>query len=113
MALPFCNKGDKLICSVCSKKFTATDDTKYIINGGYVCDWSCFLSVIKEREKKKKLEAKQLEKAKKEEKTEQPVVEAKVEETPTKKRGRPKKQEVIIVPDIITKKRRGRPKKQN
>lgn len=33
-----------LTCSICGKKFKPTDDTKYIANGGYTCDWKCFFN---------------------------------------------------------------------
>lgn len=35
--------GEELICPVCGTIFEATDDTKYIIKGDYVCNWECFL----------------------------------------------------------------------
>lgn len=115
MSLPYCKKGDKLVCSVCGKKFIASDNTKYIINGGYVCEWNCFLSVIKEREKKAKLEAKVLKKLEnKQEKCENNIeIENIISEDSTvvvKKRGRPKKNKLdeVVIP---VKKKRGRPKK--
>lgn len=43
--------GDELICSVCGEIFKATNDTKYIINGGYTCSWKCFLEEAKRRHK--------------------------------------------------------------
>ena len=42
-----------LICPVCGKEFKPNDDTKYIIAGGYVCDWKCFLKELKRREAEK------------------------------------------------------------
>ena len=38
-----------LICPVCREEFKPNDDTKYIIAGGYVCDWKCFLKESKRR----------------------------------------------------------------
>ena len=43
----------KLICPVCGKEFTASDDTKYIAGGGFTCDWKCFLDHIKNASVKK------------------------------------------------------------
>ena len=47
-----------LICSVCGKEFKATDDTRYIIAGGYTCTWKCFLNEMKQREAKRKTKEK-------------------------------------------------------
>lgn len=47
-----------LICSVCGESFKANDDTRYIIAGGYTCDWKCFLNEVKRREAEKKKELK-------------------------------------------------------
>ncbi len=46
-----------LICPVCGKEFEADEDTMYIANGGYVCDWKkCFMKVAREKsEERKKL----------------------------------------------------------
>ncbi len=44
---------NKLICSVCGQEFTPDDDTKYIIAGGYTCDWKCFLNEAKRRDAEK------------------------------------------------------------
>jgi predicted nucleic acid-binding Zn-ribbon protein len=41
---------EKLICTVCGKEFSPNNDTKYIINGGYTCDWKCFLNEAKKRD---------------------------------------------------------------
>ena len=35
--------GTQLWCPVCGKYFKATDDTRYIRWGHYVCAWKCFL----------------------------------------------------------------------
>ena len=43
--------GNKYICSVCEKQFVATEDNKYIINGGYTCSWKCFLQEFRKRQK--------------------------------------------------------------
>lgn len=43
--------GNKYICSVCEKQFVATEDSKYIINGGYTCSWKCFLQEFRKRQK--------------------------------------------------------------
>jgi len=45
--------GEKLVCTVCGKEFTVTEDTKYIAKGGYVCNWKCFLARVKEVELEK------------------------------------------------------------
>lgn len=37
-----------LVCPICGKEFTRTDDTKYITHGAYTCSWECFLRTIKE-----------------------------------------------------------------
>lgn len=43
-----------LACPVCQKEFKPNEDTKYIAAGGYTCSWKCFLTVVKQREEKKK-----------------------------------------------------------
>jgi len=43
--------GNKYICSVCEKQFVATEDDKYIINGGYTCSWKCFLQEFRKHQK--------------------------------------------------------------
>ena len=43
--------GDKLVCPVCGKEFVATEDTVYIIRGGYTCSWKCFLEVARNNTK--------------------------------------------------------------
>ena len=48
--------GDQLSCPVCQKSFVSTEDTKYIISGGYTCSWKCFLKRCKEREQEKEVE---------------------------------------------------------
>lgn len=45
---------EKLICTVCGEEFEPDDDTKYIIAGGYTCDWKCFLNEAKRRDAEKK-----------------------------------------------------------
>lgn len=37
-----------LVCPICGKEFTRTDDTRYITHGAYTCSWECFLKAIKE-----------------------------------------------------------------
>lgn len=49
---------EMLICPICGKKFEPNDDTKYIIAGGYTCDWECFLNETKRREAIKEKESK-------------------------------------------------------
>ena len=44
-----------LICPVCNKEFKVNDDTKYIVKGGYVCDWKCFKQRMKDTEEARKL----------------------------------------------------------
>lgn len=46
-------KGESYVCPVCKKVFKATDDTKYIAQGGYTCSWQCFLDPVKHPEKYK------------------------------------------------------------
>ena len=48
------NSSQTLICSVCGKEFEPNDDTKYIISGGYTCNWKCFLNESKRRDSEKK-----------------------------------------------------------
>ena len=42
-----------LTCPVCQKEFKPTDDTKYIVTGGYTCSWKCFLIEVKKQEENK------------------------------------------------------------
>lgn len=44
----------ELICSVCGKKFKANEKTRFIIAGGYTCDWNCFSDEYKKREAERK-----------------------------------------------------------
>ena len=41
------NVQEKLICPVCGKEFPINDDTKYIVAGGYTCNWKCFLTDVR------------------------------------------------------------------
>jgi hypothetical protein len=41
-----------LTCPVCGEEFEVTDDTKYIIAGGYTCSWKCFLNEMYRRKEK-------------------------------------------------------------
>ena len=34
--------GEELTCPVCKKVFKATNETRYIRNGGHTCSWECF-----------------------------------------------------------------------
>ena len=43
-----------LTCPICNKEFNASNDTRYIIAGGYTCSWKCFLNEAKKREAIKK-----------------------------------------------------------
>ena len=52
------NPQGKLVCPVCGKEFEPNDDTKYIIDGGYVCDWKCFLKEVKKRKAAKEVDNK-------------------------------------------------------
>ena len=52
--IPEVKIGERLVCPVCNKEFKATDDTKYIVSGGYTCSWKCFLTRVKEAEDEKK-----------------------------------------------------------
>ena len=45
-------------CPICGKEFKATDNTRFIICGGYTCSWKCFSNEIKKREAAKKKENK-------------------------------------------------------
>ena len=47
------NSKNTLICTVCGNEFEITDDTKYIIAGGYTCSWKCFLNEMHKRNKEK------------------------------------------------------------
>ena len=40
--------GTKMWCPVCGSYFKATDDTRYIRHGMYVCGWKCFRDPSKE-----------------------------------------------------------------
>nr|DAP06662.1 MAG TPA: protein of unknown function (DUF3330) [Caudoviricetes sp.] len=42
--------GDELVCPVCGKKFKFGERSKYIVAGGYVCSWECFLKRGKHKE---------------------------------------------------------------
>ena len=42
-----------LMCPVCCSVFEITDDTKYIIAGGYTCSWKCFLNEMYKRNREK------------------------------------------------------------
>ena len=42
--------GERLTCPVCNKEFKVTDDTCYIVAGGYTCSWKCFLKRVAGRE---------------------------------------------------------------
>lgn len=44
-----------LICPVCKKEFEVSDDTKYIVKGGYVCDWKCFKQRMKDTKEERQL----------------------------------------------------------
>ena len=48
------NVQEKLICPVCGKEFPVSDDTKYIVAGGYTCNWKCFLTEVRRTEAEKK-----------------------------------------------------------
>ena len=52
--IPKIEIGDQLVCPVCGKEFTATEDTKYLVNRQYVCEWKCFLKRAKEPKQKTK-----------------------------------------------------------
>ena len=41
--------GTKMWCPVCGTYFKATDDTRYIRFGMYVCSWKCFRDPSKEQ----------------------------------------------------------------
>lgn len=58
MDIPEIKLGDRLVCPICNKEFTATEDTKYIAGGGYVCAWKCFLARVKETQADTKKEKK-------------------------------------------------------
>lgn len=46
--------GEKLICPVCNKTFVVSEDTKYIVVGGYTCEWKCFLAKVREPKQDKR-----------------------------------------------------------
>lgn len=58
MDIPEIKLGDRLVCPICNNEFTATEDTKYIAGGGYVCTWKCFLTRVKETQADTKKEKK-------------------------------------------------------
>lgn len=43
--------GESLVCPVCNQRFKATEDTRYLINGNYTCNWKCFFNYYNEHEK--------------------------------------------------------------
>jgi hypothetical protein len=45
-----------LICPVCGNGFEANEDTRYIIAGGYTCDWKCFLKELRNITERKRSE---------------------------------------------------------
>lgn len=45
--IPTIKLGDKLLCPICGKEFTVTENTKYIFNKQYACEWPCFLEKVK------------------------------------------------------------------
>lgn len=47
--------GDKLICPVCKKEFTVTEDTNYYVKGGPVCNWKCFKQRLKDTEEDRQI----------------------------------------------------------
>ena len=53
--LELLNPQGVLICPVCGKEFKADENTMYIANGGYVCDWKkCFMKVAWEKSEERK-----------------------------------------------------------
>lgn len=48
--------GEKLKCPICGKEFITTENTCFIISGGYTCSWECFSteSIKRQKERNKK-----------------------------------------------------------
>ena len=46
------NIGDKLICPICEKEFTVSDDTRYLVKSEFTCSWKCFLERVKDVDEK-------------------------------------------------------------
>lgn len=44
------NIGDEVTCPVCHKTFNLRIENRYIISGGYTCDWNCFIDEVKRRD---------------------------------------------------------------
>lgn len=42
-----------LVCPVCGNEFKPNTNTRYIISGGYVCDWQCFRQEVKRKYEEK------------------------------------------------------------
>ena len=91
------NIGDKLICPVCEKEFTVSDDTKYLVKSEFTCSWKCFLKYVNKTQTvesgNRRKTFNPITEVKKEEPKLSPVIE---EEQPVKrKRGRPRKVEKV------------------
>lgn len=46
--------GQSYVCPACGKTFVATTEHRYIICGGFVCSWKCFITTARNIEKTKK-----------------------------------------------------------
>lgn len=97
MVIKYPNIGDKLICPVCEKEFTVSDDTKYIVKNEFTCSWKCFLKYVKKTQNvesgNRRKTFNPITEVKKEEPQLPPVTE---QEQPVKrKRGRPRKVEKV------------------
>lgn len=46
--------GETLACPVCGKNFRVSEDTKYIVAGGFTCGWKCFMICVKNTPPKQK-----------------------------------------------------------
>lgn len=53
MRIPDHKIGDKVICPVCKKQYTFSEENYCIISGEYTCDWKCFTGQVKKVMKEK------------------------------------------------------------
>lgn len=51
--LELLNDKGMLTCPICQKEFKPSDDTNYIVDGGYTCSWKCFLKEVRRLRKEK------------------------------------------------------------
>ena len=56
--IPEVKLGDRLVCPICGQEFMFTEDTKYIFDNEYACNWKCFLEKVKKCDEERKNKAK-------------------------------------------------------